>query len=347
MDRLVVDGWGKSIGTDHDQIIVKEHNEKKTSVVHRCIPDNLRQVVISGRGSISTDAIELLAGSGVDVILLDWKGEVRAHISPPVMRTVNTRREQYLAFDTPKGAFLAVQFINSKISNMTSTLGTFAKSRKESSPEVAEVLKKARDGVRSWNKRLEGMDLEGKKVDDIRETVMGFEGNASAVYWQAVAVIIPPEFEFKGRSGRYAEDPFNAMLNYGYGILEGECRRAVHFAGLDPYAGFLHVDRPGRASVVYDLMEEFRQQVVDKSVIKLFSLKRVSCEDFSLENGVCKINDKARKLLLSEVLNKLESQVKYEGKSVKWTDLILKQAYSVAKFLRGESEEYRAFRLRW
>lgn len=112
MDRLVIDGWGKFIGTDHEQIIVKEKKDGVNSVIHRCIPQDLRQVVISGRGSISTDAIELLAEHGVDVVLIDWRGQVTAYISPPQMRTVNTRREQYRAFDTPAGAVLAKEFIN-------------------------------------------------------------------------------------------------------------------------------------------------------------------------------------------------------------------------------------------
>jgi CRISPR-associated protein Cas1 len=347
MDRLVIDGWGKYIGTDHEQIIVKERKDGTNTVIHRCIPQDLRQVVISGKGSISTDAIELLAEHGVDVVLIDWRGQVTAYISPPQMRTVNTRREQYRAFDTPAGAVLAKEFINAKLHNMSATLGTLAKSRKDTFPESAENLKNARDAVNIWVEKLEGLSIKGKTCNDVRETIMGFEGNASASYWQSILEIIPAEFGFKERSGRYAADPVNAMLNYGYGVLEGECWRAVHYSGLDPYGGFLHVDRPGKASMIFDLMEEFRQQVVDKSVIKIFSLGQVKPGDFTIENGVCKMADDARKLLLNELLTKLESQMRYEDKNIKWTDLILDQARDVAQFLRGESRTYKGFWLRW
>ena len=37
-------------------------------------------------------------------------------------------------------------------------------------------------------------------------------------------------------------------------------------AGLEPFAGFLHVDRSGKPSLVLDLMEEFRQPVVDRPI---------------------------------------------------------------------------------
>jgi CRISPR-associated protein Cas1 len=137
------------------------------------------------------------------------------------------------------------------------------------------------------------------------------------------------------------------MLNYGYGILEGECLRAIHYAGLDPYGGFLHVDRPGKASLVYDLMEEFRQQVVDRSVIKFFSLGQVKPSEFTIDNGVCMMSDTARKLILNELLNKLEDQIRYNERNVKWTDLILSQARGVASYLRGESKTYNGFWLRW
>src|SRR5204862_398077 len=70
-----------------------------------------------------------------------------------------------------------------------------------------------------------------------------------------------------GREGRGATDPLNAALNYGYGILYAQVERALLLAGLDPYAGFLHADRPGKPSLVLDLIEEFRQAVVDRTLI--------------------------------------------------------------------------------
>jgi CRISPR-associated protein Cas1 len=347
MERLVVDGWGKYVGVENEQIIVRERKGGTSSIIHRCIPQDLRQVVISGKGSLSTSAIELLAVHGVDVVLIDWRGQVTAYISPPQMRTVNTRREQYRAYDTNTGAVLAKEFVNAKLHNMSATLGTLAKSRKDTSPESAEAMKNARNNVNQWIEKLDKLNIQHKTCNDIRETLLGFEGSASASYWQSISRIIPSEFNFNERSGRYASDPFNAMLNYGYGILEGECWRAIHYSGLDPYGGFLHADRPGKASMVFDLMEEFRQQIVDKTVIKIFSLGQVKPEDFTLENGICKMTDNPRKLLLNELLNKLENRIRYENKNIKWTDLILTQARNAAKYLRGETKTYKGFWLRW
>lgn len=345
MDRLVVDGWGKLLGMENNQVVVKERKGKGYSVIHRCLPSDLRQVVITGKGSITTSAVEILADNGVDIILIDWRGKVKARISPPVMRTVNTRREQYRAYDEAKGAQLVREIAYAKLRNQMAVLGTLAKTRRDTQPEIADKMMKARDTISRWSKAV--ANLEDTSCDKIRDKIMGMEGNSSAAYWDSISAMVDKEFGFSGRSGRYATDPLNAILNYGYAVLEGESWRAIHYAGLDPYGGFLHVDRPGRASMVLDLMEEFRQQLVDKTAFRLFTQKQVRPEQFSIENGICVMSDKPRKLLLSELLSKLEDRVRYEDANIRWTDLILKQARDIAKFLRGETKAYKGFWLRW
>ena len=60
----------------------------------------------------------------------------------------------------------------------------------------------------------------------------------------------------------------NALLNYGYGILYSQVWSALTLAGLEPFAGFLHVDRPGKPSLVLDFIEEFRQPIVDQGRVR-------------------------------------------------------------------------------
>jgi|Deesub1362A_J573_1020465.scaffolds.fasta_scaffold00838_2 CRISPR-associated protein Cas1 len=344
-ERLVVDGFGKSIGIDQGQVVVKERKGKTMSAVYRCLPSELRQVVITGKGSISTEAMRVLAQHGVDIVLLDGRGRVIAHILPPEMRTVSTRREQYKAYENEKGAQLAKEFVLAKLKNQSAVLLTLAKTRKDTSPEIASYLKSAREEVKMAQQMVE--QIVPISLDEQRDKLMGIEGMAGSVYWDVISRVVPEEFGFFGRSGRYAQDPVNAMLNYGYGLLEGECWRAVYYAGLDPYGGFLHVDRPGRASMVFDLMEEFRAQIVDKSVLKLINLSMVDVDDFTIEDGVCRIGDKTRRILIKEVLSKFEDVVRWGDRKMRWTDVILSQARGVASFLRGETKKYVGFSLRW
>lgn len=341
MKRLVIDGYGKFVGKKSGRIVVRE----KGNTLHHAKVGDLRQVVISGKGSISFDALELLGAHGVDLIVVDWKGDVTARLASREMRTVQTRREQYYAYRDERGGSLAKQFVVAKMRNQYATLGTLAKSRKDTFPDLAEKLIQNREVVSEQIRSVETM--EERPVDDIRGSLMGSEGYASTSYWEGIGAILPNEFGFKGRSGRYATDPLNAMLNYGYALLEGEVWRGVHYAGLDPYGGFLHVDRPGRPSMVLDLMEEFRQQLIDKAVIALVTKGSVSSSDFDMVENMCRMGDSARKLLLKTVLERFERYMRYRGERRRWTDMILLQAREIAKFLRGETAQYEGFRLRW
>ncbi|MEW6189021.1 MAG: CRISPR-associated endonuclease Cas1 [Actinomycetota bacterium] len=341
MKRLVIDGFGKFLGIEDDQIVVRE----KGSVIHRVPPGEIRQVIISGKGSLSTHALEKLLENQVDVLFIDFRGKIRARIYGPILRTVKTRREQYKAFDDERSVILSKEFAKTKIKNQYAVLGTIAKARKDYDAKTAQAIMNLREKIRDQLKELD--EAKEEKCNDIREKIMGIEGNSSSYYWLALSKIFPTEFNFAGRTGRYATDPINAMLNYGYGVLLGDVLRAIHLAGLDPYAGFLHVDRPGRESMALDLIEEFRQQVVDKPVIKLVTKKQVSIDDFEIFGNSCRIKDDARLLLLREVLGKLESKVEYRGKKYTFTQVIQKQAIQIAKFLRGEISSYRGFYLRW
>src|SRR5205823_7661479 len=101
-------------------------------------------------------------------------------------------------------------------------------------------------------------------------------------YWEAVTEIISQKVEFLGREHVGATDAVNSLLNYGYGILYAQVWGAVINAGLEPFAGFLHVDRPGKPSLVLDLVEEFRQPVVDRTVIAFINLG----QSMRMENGL-------------------------------------------------------------
>jgi CRISP-associated protein Cas1 len=113
-----------------------------------------------------------------------------------------------------------------------------------------------------------------------------------------------------GRVHRGADDALNALLNYGYGILYGHVWGAVANAGLEPFAGFLHVDRPGKPSLVLDLVEEFRQPVVDRTVIAFINLgQKAEMKEGLLDAGT-------RKAIAEKVLERLASTEPFRGQRV-------------------------------
>jgi CRISPR-associated protein Cas1 len=93
-----------------------------------------------------------------------------------------------------------------------------------------------------------------------------------------------------GKRNRHAVDPCNALLNYAYGVLEGQCRTALAALGFDVAAGVLHSDKAGRASLVYDLMEPLRP-LVDRLVVAFVQKTTFSYGDFLLANdGACRLH---------------------------------------------------------
>jgi CRISPR-associated protein Cas1 len=332
--RIFVEGFGKSITRRDNQIVFKENGEEIDYYpVHK-----LSQIVITGKGYITFDALRILAEHEVECVSIDWKGQLDYRLTPPEMKNASIKKEQYYSLLDKRSGVLAKAFIKAKIENQKATLTTLSKSRED------QGIITQRDKVAEFLLKLE--DLNDSPVDKIRSKIFGIEGSASVEYWKGFSYVIDESLGFTNRSGRGARDPVNAMLNYGYALLQSEIWRTMHLAGLDPYCGFLHSDKKGRISLVFDLMEEFRQQIVDKSVLALFNRNQVDQNGFKMEENYLKIDDKTRRLLISTIQKKLLNHIDYNGKNLKYRDIMLNQARLIGKFLLNE-EKYSGFSLRW
>jgi CRISPR-associated protein Cas1 len=188
------------------------------------------------------------------------------------------------------------------------------------------------------------------KVDEKRQELMNIEAEGARFYWSAIRLILPAELNFVGRETRGAEDPFNAMLNLGYQtILFPEVWKAVSYAGLDPYAGYLHADRPGKPSLVLDLMEEFRQQVVDRTVITLLSKGVIKPDEVlaveRAEEGRV-LDRNVVKIILTSLQERLDTKVMFIGQRAPIKRFVYSQARRVTRFLLRETD-YAPFTLGW
>lgn len=332
--RLYIEGFGKSIAKRDNQIVIKEKGKE----IDYYLAEDLTQIVIMGKGSITFDALRLLAENDVDCIDIDWKGMLDYRLSPPEKKNVFIKKEQYYSLSDKRSGILAKAFIKSKIENQKATLGTLAKSREN------EILTEQRDKLSQYSSKID--EIPDKPADEIRGNIFGVEGQAAVEYWIGFKSVLDEKFGFESRSGRGALDPVNSMLNYGYAIIQGDIWRTLHLAGLDPYCGFLHSDRKGRTSLVFDLMEEFRQQIVDKSVLSILNRNQVKIDDFEFKNGSMIILDKTRRLLVKTIQTKLSSKIDFNGKSITYNDIIFYQAKLIGKFLENK-EKYVGFYLRW
>lgn len=117
------------------------------------------------------------------------------------------------------------------------------------------------------------------------ERLMGLEGQAATDWFTLFAKRLPVEVPFGGRSRRPPLDAPNALLSLGYTLLGTELAGMLEASGLDASLAFLHGFRFGRLSLAYDLLEEVRQPVIDRWVLRLFSRRQVRLEDFEAREG--------------------------------------------------------------
>lgn len=173
---------------------------------------------------------------------------------------------------------------------------------------------------------------------------MGFEGIASVNYWEAVSLLLPDEINFKKRNQKPENDVVNSMLNYGYAILASEIAKNIVTLGLDPYCGLLHADLKRRQSLIFDLIEEFRQQIVDKTVFKLINTNQINETNIDKRNNSLKLE--SRKLLAGEIMAKIHSDLTFENEKVTYAKIIENQTKKLVKSLLNNTE-YSGFYLNW
>ncbi len=276
---------------------------------------------------LATTAIKMAwLAAGSKPVMLSGTGTVYASLySAALIGTVLTRREQLLAYYDERGVALARAFSQGKIRNQARTLRYWARNRESDGlRETAAAVVSVADGI-SAN-------------EDDPNRLMGAEGHAAQLYWGAARELVPVAYQWAGRIGRGATDPVNSLLNYGYGILYGAIERAIVLAGLDPYGGFLHADRPGKPSLVLDLIEEFRQIVVDRTVFGLVARSYTVEQD---ERG--RLSQTTRRDYAAKILGQLEGKTRYEGQRRPLRHIIQSQARHIATFVRGERVPYTPF----
>lgn len=336
--HLIVEQYGAFIGKHSGRLRVTKDKDKlaEAPLLH------LEQVVVTGNGiGLSSDVIRACCAEGIPIYFVDSRGRPYAALyASGLTGTVLTRREQLLSYTDRRGLDLAVAFVRGKIENQAGFLRYAAKYRQEADPDLYEELRLCAGKVQDHLEELRR--LKGDSVEAVRYQLLSVEGRAAQRYWGALKQVIPEKYGWPGRKGRGAQDQVNSALNYGYGILYGQIERALVLAGLDPYGGFIHADRPGKPSLVFDLIEEFRQVIVDRTIVGMANKGvRFDLDDKGL------LVEKARRAIAEKVLGRLDAAERYERKRQPLRVIIQNQARHIATFVRGDRPVYEPFIARW
>lgn len=129
-------------------------------------------------------------------------------------------------------------------------------------------------------------------------------------------------------------------------MLAADCAAALEAVGLDPYVGFLHGDRPGRASLGLDLMEELRPCFADRFALTCINTRLIRPEHFERsESGATAMTDAGRRVLLAAYQEKKREPITHPflGEKIPWGLVPYLQALLLARCLRGDLDGYPPF----
>ena len=321
MARVVLAKPGCKLGISKGYLVVRNGSSPEVK-----IPLNdVDEIIVSSRGVlISSNLIMELALLGIPLYLVRGDGSSVSMLWPTVPnKTVITRRAQYEVVVNGLAIEYAKEFVAAKIHNKAWLLKYLGKSRR-------------RPDIRDCGYLVDDYVSRACSCGDTKDLI-NVEAEASRKYWRCYAELVSNAgFTFRDQDGT---DPVNLSLNYGYGILKSLVLKSIVIAGLDPYAGFLHVDKSGRPSLILDFMEPFRF-VVDKAVAELVARYVPEVVDGMLSR-------ESRRVIADKVLRVInEDYYSYGNLRRSIADIIKSQARELASSIRSKTV-FKAFRVRW
>jgi len=324
------------LSLDGENIVVKQDN----SELRRVPLHNLESIVSFGRQGASPALMRKCTQSGISLTFMTEYGRFQASVVGEERGNVLLRRIQYrYADDEAKCLEIAINILVGKLYNSRWVLERTI--RDHALRVDVDKIKRAAGFIADTMASVREAQTAGE--------LFGFEGEAASLYFSVFDEMIlgnKDEFFFKGRSRRPPLDNVNALLSFVYTLLANDISSALSAAGLDPFVGFLHRDRPGRRSLALDLMEELRAPLADRFVLKLINMRRLSGSDFvQKESGGVILLDEARKTLLAAWQNRKQEALEHPflKEKIQWGLVPHAQALLLARYMRGDLDEYPPF----
>jgi CRISPR-associated protein Cas1 len=229
---------------------------------------------------------------------------------------------------------LTKRILKGKATNQLNLLKYYRRSRKSESNAFAAAVENAIGKTRQILTDMQSIEFN-IPYSVTRDRLFSGEARISVYYWGGMKLLIQPELGFEKRVRFKAGDLVNNMLNYGYGILYQRVWQSIQKQGLNPHISFLHAFQAGKPTLVYDMVEEFRQPFVDRAVFSLLT-KGKKGADLNIDPKTGLLNKKTRDLVVKAVLERLSSLINYRGEKKKCETIIELQMKNLVLFLKGE-----------
>ena len=305
-------------------------------------------IIIDGHtGNITFEAMRWLSKHNINLTLLNWNGQLLANVMPEQPKSGKLRVKQYQKYLNDTDRFeIALKIVQCKVEhslNLPEQLSRFYES-----VDIISIRKSAE------KEDLFLLDImKNSEKQDISKSIkqlMTYEGRIAGIYHENLTAIfnqLNPEFNFTGRKNKSnsrnynASDEINALLNYGYAILESEIRKAINAIGLDYSIGFLHEINQSRTPLVYDVQELFRW-LIDVSVIQLLEEKKIKKPNFIItENYHTRLGEDVAKLLIEKINSNFNARYNYKnGKNYSYQIILQDNLQQLANFVVNKEKEF-------
>ena len=336
LNTLYVPSENSYLALDGENIVIYEDQEEQG----RLPLHNLEGIVSFGYRGTSPALMGACADRNISLCYVTPQGRFLARVTGKVRGNVLLRKQQYESSqDNAISLEVAKNCIVGKVYNARWVLERAVRDH----PLQIDVktMKNASQQLKNSLIRIQSSEL--------KEQLRGYEGEAASVYFAVFDELIlqqKKEFFFHGRSKRPPMDNVNAMLSFTYTLLTNNIVSALECVGLDPCVGYLHTERPGRASLALDLIEELRPVLADRFVLSLINKKIVTGKNFTKkENGAVLMDDELRKKFLTEWQKKKKEIIThpYLNEKIEWGMVPYVQSMLLARYLRGDLDSYPVF----
>lgn len=324
---LVVQSQRARIGKEGETLKITDEEQGDTTV--RLI--DVSDVVLFGNVHITTPALATLLERDIPVTFLSHGGWFRGIAHGIGHRNVELRTAQYRqSFDEAFCLRFARDLVAAKIANQR----TILRRNGRDDPDRALALD-----------RLSASRKTSGRAGSLGE-LLGFEGDAAAVYFRAFARLLSPPkaaadalpFRFDARNRRPPTDPVNAMLSLAYAMLARHFTVALASVGLDAYRGFYHAPRYGRPALALDMMEPFRPIIADSVVLSVVNTGELGPGDFVVATTGTALTTPGRRRFVEAFERRLSQEVTHPlfGYRVSMRRLLLVQGRLLSRYLLGE-----------
>ncbi len=321
--EIILNRFGLYISMSKGKIVVKEYGK----VIQTSPVNWVTRIIVMTKGvSISSNLILECSKRKIDIDFIE-KSKPYAQITYYENVSNELHLKQLDLKNSKKGFKTALAIIKAKMKNQINLLKYNSRYRETADKKEFERLDKIIE-------QMESIAKSATKAKDV-PALMGYEGSLSVLYWKAFGILID-EKDFK-RETQNAPDAINQALNYGYAFLYHRLQSALLKTGVNIYHSFLHTAQANKPTLVFDMIEPFRQPVVDREIISILN------RGTKISSKKGRLTKKSIKVITENVQERLATPTKWRKGKYKIVTIIDEQALEMAHVIKGIKSNFKGF----